>query len=113
MKKVSINNSSAGPQYQPAALLIDKMQGETLAARLDTIEKAITRLADSITNTPQPTAPAEYISRKEAAKLLRVTLPTIVDWTNKKLLTAYKIGRRVYYKPAEISAALIQKRGAL
>ena len=113
MPKKITTQTAAGPKYQPAALLIEKMQGETLAARLDTIEKAITRLADSITNTPQPAAPAEYISRKEAAKLLRVTLPTIVDWTNKKLLTAYKIGRRVYYKPAEISAALIQKKGVL
>ena len=112
MKK-NTKTSPAGPQYQPAALLIETMPGATLNARLDTIEKAITRLADCIETRPASTPGKDLITRQEAAALFGVTLPTLDDWTNKKILTAYKIGRRIYYKRPEISAALIQKRGTL
>ena len=111
--KRNTKTSPAGPQYQPAALLIDKMPGETLAARLDTIEKAITRLADCIETRNASTPGKDLVTRQEAAAIFGVTLPTLDDWTNKKILTAYKIGRRIYYKRPEISAALIQKRGTL
>lgn len=112
MKK-NVTQSPAGPQYQPAALLIDTMPGATLTARLDTIEKAITRLADCIETRPASTPGKDLVTRQEAATLFGVTLPTINDWTKKKILTAYKIGRRTYYKRHEITAALIQKRGTL
>ena len=105
--------TAAGPQYQPAALLIEKMPGETLAARLDTIEKAISRLADCIETRPASTNSRDLISRKEAAALFGITFPTLDDWVKKGILKAYKIGRRIYYKRPEISAALIQKTGAL
>lgn len=113
MKKQLQTQPAAGPQQTPAALLIEQMQGVTLAARLDKIEKAITRLSDSLNSHPANTTPPDYLSRKEAAELLGVTFPTLADWTNKKILRAYKIGRRIYYKPAEISAAMIQKGGVL
>ena len=47
-----------------------------------------------------------YLSRKEVAKLLKITLPTLHDWTKLGYLKAYKIGTRVLYKPSEVQEAL-------
>jgi excisionase family DNA binding protein len=47
-----------------------------------------------------------YLSRKEVAKLLKITLPTLHDWTKLGRLKAYKIGSRVLYKPSEVQEAL-------
>jgi len=49
-----------------------------------------------------------YLSRKEVAKLLKITLPTLHDWTKLGRLKAYKIGSRVLYKPSEVQEALEQ-----
>ena len=43
-----------------------------------------------------------FIKRVEVAKILRVTLQNIKDWTNKGLITAYRIGNRIRYKQSEI-----------
>ena len=48
----------------------------------------------------------DYLSRKEVAKLLKITLPTLHDWTKLGRLRAYKIGSRVLYKPTEVKEAL-------
>lgn len=47
-----------------------------------------------------------YLSRKEVATLLKITLPTLHDWTKMGYLKAYKMGSRVLYKEAEVIATL-------
>jgi excisionase family DNA binding protein len=47
-----------------------------------------------------------YLSRKEVAKLLKITLPTLHDWTKLHYLKAYKIGTRVLYKESEVIETL-------
>jgi excisionase family DNA binding protein len=49
---------------------------------------------------------SDYISRKEVAKLLRISLPTLHDWTKLGLLKSYKLGTRVLYKESEVKEAL-------
>jgi len=51
---------------------------------------------------------SEYITRKEVAKLLKVCLPTLHDWTKLGWLQSYKMGNRVLYKRHEVEAALHQ-----
>jgi len=48
----------------------------------------------------------DYLSRKEVASLLKITLPTLHTWTQQGLLKAYKMGTRVLYKPNEVKDAL-------
>ena len=52
------------------------------------------------------TVTTNYLSRKEVAKLLGITLPTLHNYSVKGKLTAYRIGSRVLYKPNEVEAAL-------
>ena len=56
-------------------------------------------------NTPPPKEP-HYLSRKQTAAKLGVTLTTLWERTRKGEITAHKFGSRVLYKPSEIDAAL-------
>ena len=50
----------------------------------------------------------ELLTRKETAELLQIDLSTLWDYTRKKMLPAYGIGKRVYYKYSEVIEALIK-----
>ncbi len=50
----------------------------------------------------------EYLTREEVSKLLKLSIPTLNLYTKKGLIKAYKIGKRVLYKRAEIDEALRQ-----
>lgn len=54
---------------------------------------------------------SEYITRHEVAKLLKITLPTLHEWTKQGFLTSYKMGARVLYKREEVEASLHQVSG--
>jgi excisionase family DNA binding protein len=51
-----------------------------------------------------------YLTRKEVAKMLRITLPTLHEWTKMGWLPSYRIGTRVLYKSNEIDAAVIDRK---
>jgi len=51
----------------------------------------------------------KLLTRKEAAILLRITLPTLHHWSKTGLIQAYYLGRRIYYREEELLRAL-QKR---
>lgn len=55
----------------------------------------------------QPKVPTEYLTRKEVAELLKCDLSTVHNWTKSGKLIAYYLGDRVYYKRAEIDAAMV------
>ena len=61
----------------------------------------------AITQHFQPVKPAEYITRKEAAKILKVSLVTLSDWNKKGVLKPYRLGNLIRYKRIELDEALI------
>lgn len=46
------------------------------------------------------------MSRKETAKYLCISLPTLHDWTKNGIIKAHRIGNRVLYKLNDIHQAL-------
>jgi excisionase family DNA binding protein len=89
---------------------IENIEAGELLTRLDKLEGAITALCTQ----PQPTATdtaTDYITRREVARLFGISLVTVHDWTNKGILTAYKIGNKVFYKRVEVENALVRKGG--
>ncbi len=50
----------------------------------------------------------EHYSRIETAKKLKISLPTLWKLTKDGTLPAYKIGKRVLYRAADVEAALRQ-----
>ena len=55
-----------------------------------------------------PTPQTEFITRKQTAQILRVSLPTVNDWTKTGKITGYRIGSRIRYKRNEIENSLSQ-----
>lgn len=76
----------------------------TLAEKLDTLTNALTEKeakAETSANTSE-----KFLTRGDVAELLKITLPTLHDWTKKGLLKAYRIGNRIRYKEAEVMATI-------
>ena len=55
-------------------------------------------------NNPNPST--RLLSRKEAAKLLKIALSTLWKYTKNGDLKAYYIGNKVFYKENELIAGL-------
>lgn len=53
----------------------------------------------------------ELLTRKEAATLLRISLPTLADWTQQGIIHAIRMGRRVFYPVSDIQNALKKREG--
>jgi excisionase family DNA binding protein len=65
-----------------------------------------------LTNIKEVKLPTELLTRKEAAKLLGVSLPTLSDWTNTGKIIGYRIASRVRYKSNELENSLSQIQSA-
>ncbi len=71
------------------------------------IEGVKTQL-DDLKKNFQPKEPKEYLERAEVAKMLNVDVSTVHNWTVKRILTSYGIGRRVYYLRSEVENAIVE-----
>jgi excisionase family DNA binding protein len=47
-----------------------------------------------------------YLSRKEASKLLHISLPTLNEYTRKGILKGSRVGSRVLYSESDIQEAV-------
>lgn len=81
------------------------LSGLTLNDLLEKIGEVIdNRLGKSVPHKLE--IQSDYLSRKEVANLLKITLPTLHDWTKQGILKSYRIGTRVLYKESEIKQTL-------
>jgi excisionase family DNA binding protein len=55
----------------------------------------------------QPKKQPEYLTRKEVAKILKVSLVTLSDWNKKGVLKPYRLGNLIRYKTTELEESLI------
>jgi hypothetical protein len=53
-----------------------------------------------------PKVESIYLNRTEVTKLLKISLPSLTEYTKRGLLQSYKIGNRVLYKSNEIEQAI-------
>lgn len=75
----------------------------------DTVRAELSRQLDSIKGPKEDT---ELLTRKEAARFLGVSLPTLLDFTKSGKVTGYRIGTRVRYKRGELEQSLRQIQSA-
>jgi excisionase family DNA binding protein len=47
-----------------------------------------------------------YLSQREAAKFLRVSLPTLISWKKARKIPFYQHGRKVLFKKSEVLEAM-------
>lgn len=55
-----------------------------------------------------PERPAEYLSKRETAKMLGITLSTLDRWTMQGLIKRHSIGNRIYYLRSNVEAAITE-----
>ena len=65
-------------------------------------------LSKHFTDLKPPNPATELLTRKEAAKLLSISLPTLLDFTKSGKIIGYRIGTRVRYKRSELEQSLKQ-----
>ena len=57
---------------------------------------------------PQQNNEIKYLTRKEVAKLLKISLPTLNEYTKTGKIKAKKLGGRVLYRADEIENSLTE-----
>lgn len=62
-------------------------------------------------NQPLTKNQSSFISRSEVASLLKISLPTLNEWTKLGWLLSYKMGNRVLYKAEEVELAICKVSG--
>lgn len=63
-------------------------------------------IQEQIGQIQKPLPKTELLTRKEAAEILGVSLPTLHYWTKDGEVPAYRIGNRVRYKRDEVLSSL-------
>ena len=64
----------------------------------------------NVVRQPEPIQGKEYLTRKETADKLNVSLPTLNEYTKRSILIGYRFGARVLYKQTDIEAALTKMK---
>ena len=80
-------------------VLIDRYSAEELDSRFEKMQRAIENL------TPASAEP-QWITRTEAAELLKVTTRTLQNWSNAGVLQQYSLANRIYLRLDEVHAAM-------
>jgi excisionase family DNA binding protein len=77
------------------------------------IAQTIQRELSAILKADQPAPdPDELLTRRQAAQYLGLSLPTLHEYTQRGIVTAYRIGSRVRYRRGELSNALLKVQAA-
>ena len=69
---------------------------ERLKAQLDELKKNYT-----------PREPEDFMSRKETAELLKISLTALHDWMNKGILKPYKMGNKTYFSRKQVIETML------
>jgi len=70
------------------------------------VEEALrSELANLSNNEPRQSLEV-YLTREETSKLLKISLPTLDDYTRRGVIEGYRIGTLIRYKKAEVESSL-------
>jgi excisionase family DNA binding protein len=77
----------------------------------ETVKNEFARQFTAVTSQTQTNEQQdELLTRKQAAKLLGVSLPTLNEWSKSGVVTGYRINTRVRYKRNELEKSLLQMK---
>jgi len=72
------------------------------------IAQTIQRELSAISKAEPATDPDELVTRKQAAKYLGLSLPTLHEYTVRGVVTAYRLGSRVRYRKSDLQDCLLK-----
>jgi len=73
------------------------------------IQKTIKNELKNFSIIPQPVQADELLNIEEAGALLHVSKVTIHKWKKRRLINAYRIGRKIYFKKQELIETISSK----
>ena len=73
---------------------------------LEHFEKTVQNVFDKIAVRPAQVPEDELLNVEETCKLLRISKVTLHKWKKRKLIQAYRIGRKIFFKKKELFDAL-------
>ena len=59
--------------------------------------------------TAKPVIKDQFLTRKETAAMLHVSLPTLNQWTKEGKLESYRLGTRILYKREEVTESVTRR----
>ena len=78
---------------------IEALKGELIEALRKEVQ-------DCLAKSQSPNEQLEYITRKEAALILGISLPTLGKFTKEGIVPAYRISSRIRYKKSEVHESM-------
>ena len=79
---------------------------EQLASLInDSVSKAVSLALAGLSQVPQEKQ-AEYLTRSEVRERLKISYPTLREWTKRGLLNSSSIGGRIYYAADQLEKAM-------
>mgnify|MGYP000073585487 CR=1 FL=1 len=75
---------------------------ESVINDLESIKQKLVDLESNFT----PKEPDDFLSRKETATLLKISLVTLHQWSNDGILRPMKMGNRTYFSRKEIDKVM-------
>ncbi|MEI8204639.1 MAG: helix-turn-helix domain-containing protein [Bacteroidota bacterium] len=88
------------PQIILSGITFDELQDSFKSI----VKTEVERIISNLPTTPEPNP--EYITRKETAEILGISLVTLNDWTKNGTIPAQRIGTRIRYKRTDIYNSL-------
>lgn len=85
-------------------IIISGMPVNEFFERFDARTAALVKLLGNM--EPKRKESDSYLTRKETAALLKISLPTLNEWTKTGRLISHRIGTRILYKTDEIKGAI-------
>lgn len=81
-----------------------------LPEAIQKIQSELSELKRILTEQKQAPEPQlnDFLTREQTASRLKISLPTLNDYSKKGIIPAYRIGGRVLYKEQEVNEAAIQ-----
>jgi excisionase family DNA binding protein len=64
-------------------------------------------------NNNQENSTEDYLDQREAAKFLRITLPTIINWKKNNKIPYFQEGRKILFKKSELLQVLRKNESLL
>jgi len=83
---------------------LHNLEPQQILNPLEDLKKQI----DDLKKNFQPKEPNEYLTRNNVAEMLSIDLSTVHNYTKRKILQAYQIGGRVFYKRQEVENAIVK-----
>ena len=83
-------------------VVLDQINGSELLQKFAELGQSVNELKEIVERGAKAAAPRKYLTRKETANVLRVTLATLARWEKCGILRPKRVGARVFYANADV-----------